>query len=464
MAQVTSLQDVVIVDAVRIPIGRFGGSLRELQVWRLGALAIKGVLARTGLDPEMVDEVIMSHTRQDGTGTNPARNMALYAGIPKRVPAHTVNMVCAAGLKALHLATQSIRLGEAEIVIAGGAESMSNIPHLLKGARWAPLGRLNNIVIQDGFLYLEDLYCGLGPGLVAERAADKFNQTREENERVGYESHLKAAKAWEQGIFDDEVIPVDVPSKAPDAAAVKEKVGPRAFTLYTDECYRPNPSLELMMKLPPAFKKDGKISAGSSSGITDGAAAMVITTRKKAEEMGWKPLASFVDFLFYGVEPIDFPEGPGTSIPIILRRNNMTLDDLKYVEINEAFGSVILAAEQMLNWRDRNKLNPHGGCIALGHPTGYSGARLVTHLAHVLKKGEYGLACLCGGGGIAGNVIIKGEKEEGRTFKKIIVGLDETGHAYAREPSPEELEKIKRHEPSEVFKEVQRREAAKRTA
>lgn len=445
MAETLGYQDVVIIDGARTPIGRFGGSLKDLVVWQMGAMAIKGILARTGIDPELVDEVIMSHTRQDGTGTNPARNMMLFAGMPKRIPAHTVNMVCAAGLKALHLAVQSIRLGETQVAIVGGSESMSNIPHILKGARWQAIGRLNNIILEDGFLVLADNYCHLTPGLTAERASERHGITREESEQLGVESHAKAAKAWEDGVYDDEVFPIDIPAA---------KKGAQGFTFYTDECYRKNPSLEKQMKLPAAFKKDGTQSAGTSSGITDGAGAALIMSRKKAEELGFKPIASFVDFFFYGVEPADFPDGPGASIPIILKKNNLTLDDMRYVEINEAFSSVVIAAEKMMNWCDREKLNPHGGCIALGHPTGYSGARLNLHLAHILKKGEYGLACLCGGGGIAGNVIIKSEREEGQEFKKVIVGLDETGHAYSRDPSPEELEKIKNHEPSEIFKSI----------
>ncbi len=448
MAGTLDYQDVVIVDGARTPIGRFGGSLKDLVVWQLGAMAIKGVMARTGIDPELIDEVIMSHTRQDGTGTNPARNMLLFAGVPKKVPAHTVNMVCAAGLKALHLAVQSIRLGETQVAIVGGSESMSNIPHILRGARWRPLGRLNNITIDDGFLYLADNYCHLTPGLTAERASENHGLTREENDRIGCESHQKAAKAWTDGVFDDEVFPIDIPAR-------KGKGGYKGFTLYSDECYRKNSSFESMQKLSTPFKKDGTVTAGSSSGITDGTGASLIMTRKKAEELGLKPIASFVDFLFYGVEPADFPDGPGVSMPLILKRNNFTIDDMKYVEINEAFGSVVLAAEKMLNWSDREKLNPHGGCIALGHPTGYSGARLTIHLAHVLKRGEYGLACLCGGGGMAGNMIIKSERDEDVKYKKVVVGLDEKGLAYSREPSSEELEKIKNHEPSEIFNSIQ---------
>ena len=446
MAEALDYQDVVIIDGARTPIGRFGGSLKDLVVWQMGAMAIKGVLARTGIDPELVDEVIMSHTRQDGTGTNPARNMALFAGIPKIVPAHTVNMVCAAGVKALHLAVQSIRLGETQVAIVGGSESMSNIPHLLKGARWNAIGRLNHITLEDAFLVLADLYCHLTPGINAENTSERHGLTKEENDQIGYESHQKAARAWEEGVFDDEVFPIDIPP-------AKKKA--KGFTMYSDESYRKSTSMEKMRKLPPAFKKGGTVTAGSSSGITDGAGASLIMSRKKAEELGMKPIASFVDFLFYGLEPAKFPDGPGLSIPVVLKRNNLTIDDMKYVEINEAFGSVVLAAEKMLNWHDREKLNAHGGCIALGHPTGYSGARLTLHLAHTLKNGEYGLACLCGGGGMAGNVIIKSERDESQEFKKVIVGLDETGHAYSRDPSPEELEKIKNHEPTDIFKSIQ---------
>ena len=444
MSEMLDYQDVVIVDGARTPIGRFGGSLRGLPVWQLGALAIKGIMARTGIDPELIGEVVMSHTRQDGTGTNPARNMMLFAGVPLKVPAHTVNMVCAAGLKALHLAVQSIRLRETEIAIAGGSESMSNIPHVLKNARWNGF-RLQNITVEDGFLALSDNYSHLTPGQTAERCSEKHGLTKEENDIIGYESHLKASKAWEAGVYDDEVFAVDIPP-----ATKKEK----GFTLYSDECYRKNPDLERMKKLRPAFQKDGTVTAGSSSGITDGSGASLIMTRKKAEELGYKPIASFVDFLFYGLEPADFPDGPGLSIPVILKRNNMKIDDMRYVEINEAFSSVILAAEKMLNWKDREKMNAHGGCIAMGHPTGYSGQRLTLHLGHSLKKEEYGLACLCGGGGIAGNVILKGEKEEGQEFKKVIIGLDDKGFAVSRDPSPEELEKIKNHEPSDVFKSI----------
>jgi len=400
--ELLSNEDVVITDAVRIPIGKFGGTLKDYPVYQLGAMAIKALLERSKIDPNLIDEVVMSHTRQDGTGTNPARNMALFGGVPIRVPANTVNMVCPAGLKAQHLASLSIRTGETQVSVVGGAESMSNIPHLLKGARWQGF-RLQNITIDDGFLSLNDIYCGLGPGDAAERTNEKYGITREEQEQIGVESHQKAAKSWAAGVFDAEVVPVKVTVKK---GSVKEEI-----TFAKDECYRENATLEAMMKLPPAFKKDGTVSAGSSSGITDGSGAMLMMSRKKAEELGKKPLLHYVDFLFSGIEPKDFPEGPGVVIPMILKRNNLTIDDIKYVEINEAFATVCLAAEKMMGWKDRAKLNPHGGCIALGHPTGYSGIRLTVHLAHVLKKGEYGLSCLCGGGGMAGVAIVRSERD-----------------------------------------------------
>jgi len=403
MRDVISYEDVVVTDAYRIPIGKFGGTLKDVEVFQLGAMAIKALLDRSKINPELIDEVVMSHTRQDGTGTNPARNMALFGGVPKNVPAHTVNMVCAAGLKAQQIGALGIRCGETQVALVGGAESMSNIPHLLRGARWKGF-RLQNIIIDDGFLYLTDKWSDLGPGNTAEYTNEKFGFTREENEQVGVESHEKAARGWESGIFDDEVVPVQIPAK-------EGKGGHDEFTFSKDECYRENVSLEQMMKLPTPFKKGGTVSAGSSSGITDGSGAMLMMSRKKADELGRKPLLHYVDFLFFGVEPRDFLEGPHAVITRILERNNLTIDDMRYVEINEAFAPAVLTTEKLMGWKDREKLNPHGGCIALGHPTGFSGIRLVVHMAHVLRKGEYALVTLCGGGGMAGVAIVQSERE-----------------------------------------------------
>lgn len=398
MAALLPLEDCVIVSAVRIPIGKFGGSLRDLKVYDLGSLAIKAAIDRAGIDPRVVDEVIMSHTRQDGTGTNPARTAVLKAGMPVGTPAHTVNKVCAAGLKAIQLATHALRIGDAEIVVVGGMESMSNIPHLLRGARWKGF-RLQDIVVEDGFLYLVDPICGLGPGGVAERAVERHAVLRDEQDMISYLSHVRAAKAWDDGIYDNEVVPIEIP-------ASKEK---EAVIFSKDECFRADASLEKMKKLPPAFKKDGSVTAGNSSGITDGAGAMVMMTREKAVALGKKPVASIVAYSFVGVDPADFPEGPAAGIPVALQRAKLSKDDITWFEVNEAFAVVVAITEKLLGI-DHRKMNPHGGGISLGHPTGYTGARLAIHLSNVLKEGELGVASACGGGGLAGTVIVKGEK------------------------------------------------------
>ena len=391
------LEDCVIVSAVRIPIGRFGGSLRDFKVYDLGGEAIRAAIERAGITPDSVDEVIMSHTRQDGTGTNPARTASLKGGVPIPVPAHTVNKVCAAGFKAVALATQAIRVGDADIVVAGGMESMSNIPHLLRGARWQGF-RLSNITIDDGFLYLICPISGLSIGEIAERAVERHKVNREQMDQIGYESHMRAAKAWEDGVFDKEVVPVTIPAKKKQPESVFSK----------DECFRPDASLEKMQKLPPAFKKDGKVTAGQSSGITDGAGAMVIMSRQKANELGLKPMASIVSYMFHGVDPADFPEGPSVTIPMHLKKMGLTLEDITTFEINEAFAVVnaICINEAGIPWE---KTNLHGGGISLGHPTGYTGARLTLHLANFLKPGELGLGAACGGGGLTGSMIIRGE-------------------------------------------------------
>ena len=391
------LEDCVIVSGVRIPIGRFGGALRDLKVYDLGGAAIKAAVEKAGITPDMVDEVIMSHTRQDGTGTNPARTALLKAGLPIPTAAHTVNKVCAAGIKAVSLATQAIRVGDAEIIVVGGMESMSNIPHLLRGARWQGF-RLTDIKIEDAFLYLICPFCGLSPGLIAEQSAQKYKLNREEQDKIGYESHKRAVQAWEDGVFDKEVVPITIPATKKKPEWVFEK----------DECLRPDVSLEKMQKLPPAFKKDGTVTAGQSSGITDGAGAMVMMTRQKAAELGLKPMAHVVDYMFYGVDPGYFPEGPSVTIPRHLKKVGLSIDDITAFEINEAFAVVncICINEAGIPWE---KTNLHGGGISLGHPTGYTGARLVLHLANILKPGEYGLAAACGGGGLTGSIIIQGE-------------------------------------------------------
>lgn len=391
------LEDCVIISGVRIPIGRFGGTLKNLKVHELGAEAIRAAIERARIKPEMVGEVIMSHCRQDGTGTNPARPAAVIGGVPLEVPAHTVNKVCAAGLKAVALGTQAIRVGDAEIVVVGGMESMSNIPHLLRGGRFEGF-RLTNIVLEDGFLYLGDTVTGMKIGEMIERIVERHHLTREQQDQIGFESHKRATKAWEDGVFDREVVPIEFPATK----------GKEAFMFSKDECLRPDVSLESMRKLPPAFKKDGTVTAGQSSGITDGAGAMVMMSRQKAAELGLKPMASIVSYMFYGIEGINFPEGPALTVPRHLKKLGLTINDIKYFEINEAFAVVNLLCihEAGIPWE---RTNVHGGAIALGHPTGYTGARLTLHLANILKPGELGLAAACGGGGLTGSLVVRGE-------------------------------------------------------
>ena len=390
------LEDCVIVSAVRIPIGKFGGTLKDHKVYDLGAIAIKAAIEKAGIDPKIIDEVIMSHTRQDGTGTNPARTAALKGGVPISITAHTVNKVCAAGLKAVSLATQAIRVGDAECIIVGGMESMSNIPHILRGARFGSF-RLTDIVLEDAFLYLKCPFSGLTPGLIAEQTGKKYGISREEMDQIGFESHQKACKAWDEGVFDDEVVPMIIPAT--------RKTSEKKFLI--DECIRPDVDLDKMRKLKPAYKDSGIITAGQASGITDGAGAMAMMTRQKANDLGLKPMAHIISYLFHGVDPGYFPEGPAITIPMHLKNANLTVDDIKYFEINEAFAVVnAICDKQGIPWE---KQNPHGGAISLGHPTGYSGARLTLHLANILEPGEYGLASACGGGGLTGSLIIQGE-------------------------------------------------------
>lgn len=389
------LRDIVITEAVRLPIGRFGGSLKDYQVYELGALAIGGVLEKAGIDPQEIDEVIMACNRLDGVGLNPARTAAYFAGIPESVPAQTVVKVCPAGLKAIALATQAIRLREAEVIIAGGMESMSNMPHILRGARFEGFRR-GDIVLQDTFASIIDPTCGLHVGQIAELAAERWGISREEQDQYAYSSHIKAAQGWEAGVFANEVLPVALPGKDP------------AQLFSEDECYRRHISLERLAQLPLAFAGGRTVTAGNASGTTDGAAAMLVTSRNKAVALGLNPLASIVGYLFIGVKAENFPDGPAVVIPRLLGKLGLGLEDVDLLEVNEAFAAQILANEKALQW-DRAKLNIHGGAIALGHPTGFSGARMIAHLAHILVPGQLGLASLCGGQGIAGAMLIRGE-------------------------------------------------------
>lgn len=393
------ISDVVIVGAVRTPIGKFGGTLRDVMVYDLGAFAIKGVLERTGLKPLEVDEVFLGNTRQAGNGPNPARTASVHAGIPIDVPCTTVNMACPSGMKCVQMAIHSILLGDARIVVAGGMESMSTIPYILKNVRWEGF-RMGDKILMDGWNDTIDPLCNMGMGETAENLVKKYGISREEQDQFALESHMKAARAQNLGYFDEEIVPIDVYSKD-----LKQNI-----KFSKDESIRQNTSLDALSKLKPVFRKDGTITAGNACGMSDGAAALILTTRDVARAKGLKPLFSIISYASAAVEPSLMGEGPSISIPKALKNAGMNLDGVDLIEVNEAFAAQILANERVLKW-DRAKLNIHGGAIALGHPTGMSGARILITLYYALKRidGEIGVAGICGGGGVTMAMVIKRE-------------------------------------------------------
>lgn len=383
------LNDVVIVSAVRTAIGSFQGSLKDVPATTLGAIVIKEALRRAGIQRDQVDEVIMGNVLQAGLGQNPARQAAIEAGLPKTVPAMTINKVCGSGLKTVHLASQAIAVGEADIVVAGGFENMSQAPYLLKNARSGfKMGNQNLIdsMIHDG------LWCAFNDyhmGVTAENLASQYHITRQEQDEFAARSQARAAKAIEEGKFKDEIVPVEIPQRKGD---------PIIFD--TDEFVRPGTTVEKLSALRPAFKKDGTVTAGNASGINDGAAAVVVMSKKKAEELGIKPLASIVANAAVGVDPAIMGIGPAEAVRKALKKADLTLDQIDLIEANEAFAAQSIAVDRELHF-DSDKLNVNGGAIALGHPIGASGTRILVTLLHEMQKRDvkYGLATLCIGGG-----------------------------------------------------------------
>ncbi|MBB5147747.1 MULTISPECIES: acetyl-CoA C-acetyltransferase [Ureibacillus] len=383
------LNDVVIVSAVRTAIGSFQGSLKDVPATTLGAIVIKEALRRAGIQPDQVDEVIMGNVLQAGLGQNPARQAAIEAGLPKTVPAMTINKVCGSGLKTVHLASQAVAVGEADIVVAGGFENMSQAPYLLKNARSGfKMGNQNLIdsMIHDG------LWCAFNDyhmGVTAENLASQYHITRQEQDEFAARSQARAAKAIEEGKFKDEIVPVEIPQRKGD---------PIIFD--ADEFVRPGTTVEKLSALRPAFKKDGTVTAGNASGINDGAAAVVVMSKKKAEELGIKPLASIVANAAVGVDPAIMGIGPAEAVRKALKKADLTLDQIDLIEANEAFAAQSIAVDRELHF-DSDKLNVNGGAIALGHPIGASGTRILVTLLHEMQKRDvkYGLATLCIGGG-----------------------------------------------------------------
>lgn len=393
------LKDIVAISAVRTPMGRFGGTIKDVASYDLGAVAIRAALERAGLAGDGIDDVNFGNCRQAGNGPNPARTASVRAGIPVTVPVQTINMACPSGMRCMAMSSQAIRLGDYTTAVVGGMDSMSTIPYMLKDCRWSGF-KMGDRTLLDGWADSIDPICNTGMGGTAENLVEKYKISREAQDQFAVESHQKAAKAQANGWFDEEIVPVEIPAKGRQPAVVFDK----------DETIRADTSVEKLAKLRPAFKKDGTVTAGNACGMSDGATALVLTSREHAKELGATPLFSLVAYSIVAVEPQTMGEGPGVSIPAALNKAGMTLGQMDLIEVNEAFAVQVLANEQVLKW-DRDKLNVHGGAIALGHPTGISGARIVVTLYYALKRtgGELGMAGICGGGGVSMALIIRRE-------------------------------------------------------
>ncbi|MBX9972919.1 acetyl-CoA C-acetyltransferase [Cytobacillus firmus] len=381
--------EVVIVSAVRTAIGSFNGSLKDVSAPELGAIAIKGALEKAGVTPDQIDEVILGNVLQAGLGQNPARQAALKAGLPESVSAMTINKVCGSGLKAVHLAAQAILAGDAEAVIAGGMENMSQAPYILKNARNGfKMGdqKLIDSMISDG------LWCAFNDyhmGVTAENLCSKYELSREEQDEFAAASQEKASKAIEEGKFKDEIVPVEIPQRKGD---------PIVFD--TDEYPKEGTTAEKLAGLRPAFKKDGSVTAGNASGINDGAAVLLVMSKKKADALGLKSLVTIKGNASAGVDPSIMGIGPVAAVKKALEKASVSMDELELIEANEAFAAQSLAVDRELRF-NKEILNVNGGAIALGHPIGASGARILVTLIHEMQKrqAKKGLATLCIGGG-----------------------------------------------------------------
>jgi acetyl-CoA C-acetyltransferase len=382
-------RETVILSACRTPVARFLGALSDIPAVKLGGLAIAEAVKRAGLDPADIDEVIVGNVLQAGQGHNPGRLAVHAAGLPDEVPAVTVNKLCGSSMKATHMATQAIRCGDAEVMVAAGMESMTLAPYLLAKGRMGY--RMGDGLLEDHMLR-DALICtvnGYHMGMTAENVAAKYNVSREDQDALGLESQRRAAAAIAAGHFKDEIIPVPIPQKKGD---------PKLFD--TDEHPRPETTLEGLASLKPAFKKDGSVTAGNSSGVNDAAAAIVLSSSEFADARGIKPLARIVGYASAALDPAYMGMGPYYATLKVLEKTGMTLDQMDVLELNEAFAAQALACARLLD-ADMSKTNLSGGAIALGHPIGASGARILTTLLYGLLRtgGRYGLAAMCIGGG-----------------------------------------------------------------
>lgn len=386
---------VVIVSAVRTPIGSFMGGLSSVSATQLGAAAIKGALDKIKLDPSLVDEVFMGNVLQAGLGQAPARQAAIYAGLPNTVTCTTINKVCASGMKSVMLAAQAIQCGDVEIVIAGGMENMSLSPHymhLRSGTKFGPATLIDGMQ-KDG---LTDAYNNNAMGVCADLCANEYNITREEQDAFAIQSYNRSAKAWESGKFNDEIVPVAVPQRKGDPIIVLKD---EEFT---------NVKLDRIPTLNAAFTKDGTVTAANASTINDGAAAMILMSEEKAKSLGLTPLAYIKGYGDAAQEPKWFTTSPAKALPKALDKAGITINEVDYFEFNEAFSVVGLANAKILGLSDE-KINVNGGAVSLGHPLGCSGARIIVTLLYVLKqnKGAIGAAAICNGGGGASAIVIE---------------------------------------------------------
>lgn len=391
------MKEVVIVQAVRTPVGSFGGVFKNVSAVDLGVTAVKGAMDSINLNPEEVDELIFGNVLSAGLGQNVARQIAIYSGIPKEVPSFGINKLCGSGLKTIELAAQAIMLGDADVVIAGGTESMSNAPYVVNDARWGSrMGdtKMVDTMLEDG---LVDAFNDYHMGITAENINDKYGFTRDEQDKLALLSQQRAEKAIKAGKFKDEIIPVEVPQRRGDVIQVNEDEHPK-FGM----------TLEKLGKLRAAFKKDGSVTAGNASGLNDGAAAVILMSKEKSEELGMAPLVTLKSYASAGVAPEIMGTGPIPATKKALEKAGIQVEDLDLIEANEAFAAQALSVIRDLNL-NTDVVNVNGGAIALGHPIGASGARILVTLIHEMIKrdSKTGLATLCIGGGQGTSVIVE---------------------------------------------------------
>ncbi|OBW42397.1 Acetyl-CoA acetyltransferase [Chryseobacterium sp. MOF25P] len=390
------MKEVFIVSAVRTPIGSFMGSLATVPATKLGAAAVKGALDKINLDPKNVQEIYMGNVLQAGEGQAPARQVALGAGLSNETPSTTINKVCASGMKAVSMAAQAIKAGDADVIIAGGMENMSMVPHYYNARNATKLG---DVKMQDGMILdgLTDVYNKVHMGVCAEKCATDYSITREDQDQFAIQSYTRSAKAWSEGKFAEEVVPVSIPQRKGDPIIFAE-----------DEEYKAV-NFDRLPTLPTVFKKEeGTVTAANASTLNDGASALILVSKEKMEELGLTPLAKIVSYADAAHEPENFTTAPAKALPIALKKAGLEVSDIDFFEFNEAFSVVGLANNKILGL-DAAKVNVNGGAVALGHPLGSSGSRIIVTLINVLKQNnaKYGAAAICNGGGGASAIVIE---------------------------------------------------------